>query len=164
MNGSTATITLAAAVGTGVMAGVWVTFSSFVMPALDRLPPGESISAMQVINNVAVTPPLMTIMFGTAALQTAVAVSAVRSWEQPAATWLLAGSALYLIGSVVVTVVGNVPLNDALAAVDARSASANRDWSSFHGGWSLWNHVRSVTAVAATGLTTLGAASGVKCG
>ena len=45
---------LLAAVGCGLMAGVFSAFSTFVMKALARLPAHEGIAAMQSINVVAV--------------------------------------------------------------------------------------------------------------
>jgi len=51
-------LTLCAALGCGLMAGVFFAFSSFVMNALARLTPGEGIAAMQSIN-VAVINPLV---------------------------------------------------------------------------------------------------------
>lgn len=41
---------LLAALGCGLIAGVFIAFSTFVMKALARLPPDEGIAAMQSIN------------------------------------------------------------------------------------------------------------------
>jgi uncharacterized membrane protein len=49
-------LTFATALGCGLSAGVFFAFSSFVMPALDRLAPGQSIRAMNSISKLAVTP------------------------------------------------------------------------------------------------------------
>lgn len=46
----TVAVTLAAAVGSGLMAGVFAAFSTAVMPALRRLPAAEGMSAMQAVN------------------------------------------------------------------------------------------------------------------
>ncbi len=61
-------VTVAAAVGAGVVAGVWFAFSGFVMAAFDRLPAAQAEDAMRAINVTALRPPLMIAMFGTAAL------------------------------------------------------------------------------------------------
>jgi uncharacterized membrane protein len=53
-------LTLATALGCGLSAGVFFALSAFVMPALDRLAPGQSIRAMNSINKLAVTPVFMT--------------------------------------------------------------------------------------------------------
>ena len=51
-------VALAAAVGAGVNGGVFFAFSSFVMPALQRLPDAQGIAAMQSVNVTAVRPRL----------------------------------------------------------------------------------------------------------
>src|SRR3990170_3282129 len=105
----------ATAIACATMGGVFFAFSSFVMRALARMPPAQGIAAMQSINVVAVTPVFMTALFGTAAACVAVAASALIEWRGVTSVYLLAGSLSYLIGSIVVTMVCNVPLNNALA-------------------------------------------------
>ena len=56
MDGFLAALTVVAALGCGLNAGVFFAFSSFVMKALARLQPALGIAAMQSINLVAVTP------------------------------------------------------------------------------------------------------------
>jgi uncharacterized membrane protein len=63
---------------------------------------------------------------------------------------MLAGSLLYLVGTFGVTVVGNVPLNDALAALDPADAGSASAWASYQARWMAWNHVRTFAALAAT--------------
>ncbi|TBR24737.1 MAG: hypothetical protein EPO10_25145, partial [Reyranella sp.] len=60
--------TFAAAVGSGLVAGIFYAFSSFVMGALGRLPPGHGIEAMQAINVVVINRSFMLAFFGTALL------------------------------------------------------------------------------------------------
>ncbi len=50
MSGLPYAVTLASALGCGLVAGVFYAFSTFVMPALKRLPPAQGIVAMQSIN------------------------------------------------------------------------------------------------------------------
>lgn len=59
----------------------------------------------------------------------AVVISCVVRWQKPGAIYLLIGGLLYLVGTILVTIVFNVPLNDGLAAVDPTSArrSTNLD-------------------------------------
>jgi uncharacterized membrane protein len=115
MSGVLYAATLVSALGCGLIAGVFFAFSSFVMPALRRLSPERGIAAMQSINVLAVTPVFMTALFGTAAACLGLVVWAVISWgEQPAAL-VLAGGALYIVGTIGVTIACNVPLNNRLA-------------------------------------------------
>ena len=145
-------LTFAAALGCGLSAGVFFAFSSFVMPALDRLTPGHSIRAMHSINRVAVTPVFMTALFGTALACTILGVWAVASWGERSAPLVLAGCALFLVGAIVVTVAANVPLNDALMKVDPEAADAAARWSSDLADWTRWNLARALTAIGASGL------------
>jgi uncharacterized membrane protein len=52
----------------------------------------------------------------------------------------------------VVTMVFNVPLNDALAAVDPGSPDAAPLWARYLKDWTFWNHVRTITSTAACAL------------
>ena len=147
-------LTLLAALGCGLNGGVFLAFSTFVMRALARLPPAHGIAAMQSINVVAVTPPFMAVFLGTALACVALAVASLLMWGEPGAVYLLLGSLLYLVGTVLVTIAFNVPRNDALAAITADSADGATQWARFVPGWTAWNTVRTVaTLAAATALT-----------
>ena len=147
--------TLLSALGSGLMAGFFFAFSVCVMKALGLQPPARGIAAMQSINVVVINPVFLIAFFGTAVACVAVAISALRIWPGPGAAYLLAGCLLYLIGSVLVTIVFNVPRNDALAAVDPASADGAAVWASYLTAWTAWNHVRTVTAFAAAVLLTI---------
>ena len=142
--------TFAAAIGSAIIGGGFFAFSAFVMKSLDRLPPAQGIAAMQSINKVVVNPWFMTPLFGTAAICVALAIASLGRRHESAAVWRLAGSGLYLLGCILVTVVANVPKNDALAKVDANSAAGANAWSNFVPSWTHWNSVRTVAALMAT--------------
>lgn len=142
-------LTLFAALGSGLMAGVFFAFSAFVMKALTRLPPSQGIAAMQSINVAVLNPLFLGIFLGTAVVCVALAVSSLLLWHRPGAVYMLAGSVLYLIGTMLVTVVFNVPRNDALAAVAPTSTDGARLWASYVASWTARNHVRTAAALAA---------------
>jgi uncharacterized membrane protein len=54
-----------------------------------------------------------------------------------------------------VTMVFNVPRNDALAKVSPASAEAARLWVAYLSVWTAWNHVRTAAALAAMVLLTI---------
>ena len=145
----------ATAIACAAMGGVFVAFSSFVMRALARMPPSQGIAAMQSINVVAVTPVFMTALFGTAAACLVVAASAVIEWRGLTSTYLLAGSLTYLIGAIAVTIIFNVPLNNALAAANPASGDAALFWLKYVREWTAWNHVRTISGLVAAGLLTM---------
>jgi uncharacterized membrane protein len=130
-------------------------FSAFVMTALARLPPAQGIAAMQSINVAVINPWFMTPFFGTAAACVFLAVSSLFMWNKPGAASLLLGSLLYLVGTILVTIVFNVPRNDALAAVDPASADGASLWASFVSSWTNWNHMRTAAALAAAASLTV---------
>ncbi len=141
--------TLATALGCGLVAGVFFAFSSFVMAALKRLEPDQGVAAMQSINILAVTPVFMTALFGTGAACLGLAAWAVISSDGRTTALVLAGGALYLVGTIGVTMACNVPLNDGLAKLHPRDAEAAGFWDRFLTRWTAWNHVRTIAALAA---------------
>ncbi|XZN91170.1 MAG: DUF1772 domain-containing protein [Microcoleus sp.] len=146
---------LFSALGCGLIAGVFFAFSSFVMNALARQPAPQGIAAMQAINITVINPSFMGVFLGTAAACIVLTFSSLSKWHQPGAPYLLLGAMLYLVGTVGVTIVCNVPLNDGLAKVDPSSAEGARFWASYLAYWTFWNHVRTVAAIAATTSLTI---------
>lgn len=146
---------LFSALGCGLMAGVFFAFSSFVMNGLARLQPTQGIAAMQSINITVINPLFMAVFLGTAVACIFLAVSSLLRWHQPGASYLLVGSLLYLIGTVGVTIVCNVPLNEALARVKPDSTEGASLWVSYLANWTAWNHVRTTAALAATAMLTI---------
>jgi uncharacterized protein (TIGR02246 family) len=142
-------LTFVAALGSGLVAGIFFTFSSFVMKALARVPPPHGITAMQSINVVVLNRWFFAVFFGTAVCCLALAITSFVRWQKPGAGYLLVGSLLYLIGTILVTIACNVPLNDTLAALNPTSADAGRVWTNYLRSWTGWNHVRTMAALAA---------------
>jgi Domain of unknown function (DUF1772) len=75
-------------------------------------------------------------------------------WPGPDAPWALAGGAIFLIGTLSVTALCNVPRNDALEAMPADAQGAAELWSGYLREWTFWNHVRSGSALVAAALLT----------
>ena len=149
IGGLLVSLTCLAALGSGLIAGVFFAFSAFVMTALGRLPPDQGIAAMQSINVAVINPWFFAAFFGTAAACVVLAIAALLRWSEPGAMLLLAGSLLYLVGTIFVTMRLNVPLNDALAAVQPASVEAAGLWTRYLAEWTRWNHVRTVASLAA---------------
>jgi uncharacterized membrane protein len=141
-----------ATLGCGLMAGVFLAFSSFVMSALARLPAPQGIAAMQSINIRAITPVFMSVFLGTAVVCVFLIAAALISPPASGAEYLIAGGAVYLVGTFLVTIVFNVPRNNQLAAADPQTETAARLWSEYLRSWTAWNHVRTVASLAATGI------------
>jgi len=146
---------LTAALGCGLVGGIFFGFSVFIMKALKRLPPAQGISAMQSINVTVINPFFMTAFFGTAALCVTLTIYSFFSWQRPNGIFLFVGSMLYIFGTILVTILFNVPRNDALAAVEPASTKGATLWQSYVGSWTVWNHVRTIAALAAAAVLAI---------
>ncbi|MGC0423266.1 DUF1772 domain-containing protein [Embleya sp. AB8] len=155
MSGPLFVLTLVAALGCASMGGVFFGFSSFVMAGLGRLPAAQGAAAMRSINVKAVTPPFMAGLFGTALLCVGLGITAIVSWREAYAGYLLAGGLSYLIGAIGLTAGYHVPRNDALARVEPNSEAEDRLWAAYRTDWTRWNHVRALSAIAAAACLTL---------
>jgi uncharacterized membrane protein len=148
------------AIGCGLMAGVYFAFSTFVMTALGRIDQASGISAMNAINVDIVRSLFMPLFLATTLASAVLATMALFRLNEPGAIMMLAGGVLYVIGMLVVTMVFNVPLNDALASVDPASADAASHWARHQADWTMWNHVRTVASTAACALFIAALAAG----
>jgi len=81
---------------------------------------------------------------------------AILRWREPGSVAIFAGGLLYVVGMAAVTEVFNVPLNNALAAVDPSSAEGTSLWTRYIQDWTFWNHVRTAASVAACMLFIVG--------
>jgi uncharacterized membrane protein len=133
------------AVACGVMGGVFFAFSSFVFPALERVPDATGVAAMNSINDRAETPVFLTVFLGTALACAALAVWSLLNWSDRRAPLVLAGSAVYVVGNFIVTMAANVPKNN-------RLMDHPEYWHDYTTSWAAWNHVRTVTGIVAAAL------------
>lgn len=140
------------AIGCGLIAGLYFAFSTFIMTALGRIDQAAGIAAMNAINVIIVRSLFMPLFFATTLACAVLAVLAVLRWDAPGAALMLAGGLIYVIGMFLCTILFNVPLNNALAAVDPGGADAAAVWARYLKEWTLWNHLRTVASTVASGL------------
>jgi uncharacterized membrane protein len=160
MDGLLFGLTLATAVGSGLVGGVFFAFSNFVMKALGRLRPSEGAAAMQAINITVINLLFMTALFGTGLTSLVLLVWGIAELDEPYAGWLIAAGAVYFVGEVVLTGGYNVPRNNALARVDPESEEGERVWQTYLVEWTRANHVRTVAGLAASALLAVALQAG----
>jgi uncharacterized membrane protein len=141
--------------GCGLIAGVFFAFSTSVMKALGERPPTEGIGAMQSINIVIINPWFMSAILGTTVACLFLAIFSLWQWQQPVSSYLLIGSLLYIVGCFGVTMVFNVPLNDALAIAKPDSPEGATLWARYLTDWTFWNTVRTIASLVASGLIAI---------
>jgi uncharacterized membrane protein len=140
------------AIGSGLVAGLFFAFSTFIMPALAAIAPSHGISAMQSINSTILRSLFMPLFLGTTLASGILVVAAVLQWGQPGIVPTASGAVIYILGMFICTILFNVPLNNQLAAVSAQSSEALPVWSKYLSRWTRWNHVRTVASTIASGL------------
>ncbi|MGW0335092.1 anthrone oxygenase family protein [Streptomyces sp. NPDC003011] len=142
-------LTLVGVLGTGLVAGVFCGFSTFVMRGLAALPPAHGVAAMQAINVTAVRPAFMLVFTGSAVVCVVIAVVTCVRWPGEGSVESLVGSGLYLFGVFGLTMVANVPRNNALGGLEPGTREAAAYWPAYVREWTMWNHVRTIASAAA---------------
>lgn len=137
-----------AALGAGLMAGVYFAFSGFIMRAFDQLGADAAAKAMNSINEVILRSWFMFVFFGSTLLYAALAALALYDADLPGRWLLLATGMSYVTGMFFCTVVFNVPLNNRLAQTDQEAEAKAETWRYYLEYWTRWNHLRSVCSLA----------------
>ena len=143
-------VLIAAGTLTALLAGVFFGYAVSVNWGLARLKDSEYVRAMQSINIVIINPLFMLSFMGPAVL---LPLAAFLFRGEPGFGLLLAASIVYILGTFIVTIAGNVPLNDKLAKLrveessDIQLAAARK---SYEKPWNNLHAVRTAMAVIAT--------------
>ena len=156
MNSLATVAGILALLGSALIAGVFFAFSNFIMGALGRLQHEQGMAAMQSINIVVLNPWFLGLFAGTAIVSLLAAGLAVAAWGLTAASWFVLGALLYCLGTFVLTGVGNVPLNNRLAAMSVADADAVALWQHYLARWTHLNTIRTIAALVGALAFTLG--------
>jgi uncharacterized membrane protein len=138
-----------AAVGAGLMAGVYFAFSGFIMRSLDRLDAANAVDTMNAINEVILRSWFMPLFFGTSLLYLVLALQVCFDWSGPNAPLLLTAGLTYFGGMFLCTIIFNVPLNNRLAKVKEDDIDKIQLWSHYYKYWTRWNHLRTASSLMA---------------
>lgn len=148
-------VALLGVIGSGLMAGLFFAFSTSVMPGLRRLRPVAGAEAMQQMNRTILNPLFFLVFMGTALLCVLLVIGAPLSGHA-GAVWIVIGALLYLVGSIGLTMVVNVPMNNRLDAANPLTDEGASIWADFLSRWTAWNHLRALACVASTAALTVG--------
>lgn len=151
MGAATVALVLLATVGSGVAAGVFYAFSTYVMPALARLPASQGIATMNAIN-VAAPRPFTIAQAGTAAISLGAVVAVLLDWDAAYGWYVIAAAAIYVLSVVVLTGGYHVPRNNELARYESADRGGAEVWSRYLREWTAMNHLRALAPAVACGL------------
>jgi uncharacterized membrane protein len=153
MSDAAVVLTIASALGSGIVGGIFFAFSTFVMRALADVPAAHGIGVMQAINLRVINPLFMTAFLGTGLACAAVIAIALADLGEPFAPYAIAAGVLYIAGSIGVTLRANEPRNLALGEMDPRSEETDRYWRDrYLPEWNRLNHLRTIACIVAGGL------------
>ncbi|MCR9157149.1 MAG: DUF1772 domain-containing protein [Rhodobacteraceae bacterium] len=128
-----------------LVGGVFLAFSDFIMRSLSLTGGVGGVEAMQVINREVFRWVFMALFLGMAAISLVISGYAAISLSGPAGTLILLSGLVYLFGCFGVTVLFNVPMNEALAGMDLAAEATQSYWTgTYLPRWTFWNSVRTI--------------------
>lgn len=137
-----------AAIGAGLMAGVYFAFSGFIMRSLDQLGAAQATDAMNSINKIILRSWFMPLFFCSTVLFAILSMVGLINTDL-AGRWILVVSGLvYVVGMFVCTALFNVPLNNRLAHGHSEDNNQSEIWALYFLQWTRWNHVRALCSLA----------------
>lgn len=151
------TIFASAALVMALVAGVFMAFSDFVMRSLRGATPGTGIEAMQMINREVYGSVFLVGLLGLAPVSLGLAGYGVISMSGPAAGWIIAGGLIYFGGTILVTMLGNVPMNKRLDLMVMTAPETASYWEVYARRWTRWNHLRTVASAIGAACLLIGA-------
>jgi uncharacterized membrane protein len=140
-------ILIATATATALIAGLFYAYSCSVNIALSKLSDEGYVAVMQSINREIQNPLFFTSFMGTLFLLPLSTWMQYRVGVSPTFFLLLAATAIYIIGAFIVTMAGNVPLNEALDKFNFQAAASEeitRQRIQFENVWNRWHTIRTV--------------------
>lgn len=131
-------------ISTGLVSGLFLSFSDFIMRSLKLSTTSAGIEVMQVINREIFKSANMLLLWGNLPLSVGLAAYAYNNDMGSASLFLIAGAGLYFTGAFVVTFTTNVPMNRRLDTFDYTSTEAAEYWEVYVPRWVYWNYIRAI--------------------
>ncbi|MCB0665930.1 MAG: DUF1772 domain-containing protein [Saprospiraceae bacterium] len=150
-------ILIGSVVLTGLSAGFFYAWSVSVIPGNKRVMDLTYLETMQSINRAILNPAFFLIFFGSLVLLIIACINEyhVNKW---AFTLLLGASITYLTGTIGVTGLGNVPLNDQLDVLKIAELSSDKISSfrrHYEANWNRLHNIRTLFALTSFILSVL---------
>ncbi len=127
----------------GLSAGLFYAWSVSVIPGTQKVSDEVYLQTMQSINRAILNPAFFVVFFGSAVLLSISAFSVYHT-SRLAFSFFLAATLIYLIGTIAVTGMGNVPLNNQLDRLDLMQVGSEA-LSEFRANYELkWNRLHAI--------------------
>ncbi len=135
-----------------LVGGVFKAFSEFLMRALMRTQTAGAIEAMQHINRTVMRTEFIVSFIALAPLSLAFAAYGLFHLTGLERNLVAAAALVYCGGVFLVTIAGNVPMNNRLATMDHTSTEAAQYWTVYGRRWTRLNHIRTIGAITTAGM------------
>ncbi len=145
------------ALWSAVIGGVFSAFSEFVMSGLLRTAPAGGIEAMQHINRTVIKTQFVAGILSIAVFSVLFAIYSMTIFEGSALVTLILAPIVYLPSVFLMTMFGNVPMNNKLERLDHKTFEAETYWIEYGRDWTRLNHIRTLGSVLTAGLYIIAA-------
>ena len=136
-----------------LLAGVFLAFSDFIMRSLSLTSGQGGVEAMQHINREVFRWVFMALFLGMAPLSLVLIGTAWFHLPGTGGALVMLSGLVYLLGCFGVTVLFNVPMNEALARLEPGQGEAQAYWrGTYLPRWTFWNSVRTLACLLSAAL------------
>lgn len=152
------------ALWSAVVGGVFSAFSEFIMSALLKTEDRGAIAAMQSINRDVIKTQFVAGILLIAPLSLLFALYAITMYEGQSLALLFTAPLVYLPSVFLMTIFGNVPMNNRLDRLDPSSATDHSYWREYSRKWTGLNHLRTLGSIVTAVLYLFAAITLIKSG
>ena len=141
----------------GLLAGVFLAFSDFIMRSLSLAQHTGGVEVMQIINREVFRYVFMILFIGMAPASVILTGYGLITFSTPGSAWIALAGVTYLLAAFGVTVLANVPMNEALAQMDLGEAQTLAYWQkAYLPRWTFWNSLRTIACLLAAATLLVG--------
>lgn len=152
------------ALWSAIIGGVFSAFSEFIMSGLLRTAPAGGIESMQQINRTVIKTQFVSGIVFIAPFSVLFALYALTVFDGYPMVMLTLAAIVYVPSVFLMTMFGNVPMNNKLEQFDHNSDDAAAYWIEYGRVWTRLNHVRSVGSVLTSVLYVIAAVTLIASG
>ncbi|MEZ5018284.1 MAG: DUF1772 domain-containing protein [Flavipsychrobacter sp.] len=143
---------------TGLSAGLFYAWQVSVIPGTKLISDKNYLDTMQSINRAIQNPAFALIFFGSFLLLLAATYTQYQEGSKSAFIIITAAMVCYLVGTIGITMLGNVPMNEALDKIDLNNMTQNalhQTRTTYEHKWNQLHLARTVFSVVAFALSLL---------
>lgn len=137
--------------------GVFKAFSEFVMKGLLKAAPPSGIESMQQINKSVIRTEFVAALFTITVFSIAFAIYGMFALDGTVSLIIITAALIYLCSVFLMTLFGNVPMNNKLEKLDHAAPESIEYWKYYGRAWTRLNHFRSLGSIVTAGLYIIAA-------